>query len=164
MILKPLPEGVRNNITRANAVSERKKSLKNFDVFSFAVWTNVKRKRASDDEKNQEHRNIAPLRLQPRSYNNTFWVQSMSFVMSHYDLAFENQTVVYCRNCCWPKIVYKTPIEFILNSNLKLSLTTNKQFQSISWYSTPKQISLVQTQKLPRDLVPFQRTHIFPSL
>ena len=38
-------------------------------TFSFAVRTNIKRKRASDDEtKNQEHHNIAPLSLQLRSY------------------------------------------------------------------------------------------------
>ena len=33
-------------VTRANAVSERKKSFRKFDFFSFAVWTNVKRKKS----------------------------------------------------------------------------------------------------------------------
>ena len=42
----------------------------NFDFFSFAVWTNVKRKdRQTTKQKNQEHRNIAPLSLKLRSYN-----------------------------------------------------------------------------------------------
>ena len=31
-------------------ITERKKSFRKFDIFSFAVWTNVKRKRASDEE------------------------------------------------------------------------------------------------------------------
>ena len=53
-----------------NAVCERNKSFRKFDFFSFAVWTNVKQKRASDDEtkKNQDHRNMATLSLQLRSY------------------------------------------------------------------------------------------------
>ena len=41
---------MRNDVTRANAVSERKKSLRKFQFFSFAVRKYVKRKRASDDE------------------------------------------------------------------------------------------------------------------
>ena len=43
---------MRNDVTRANAVSERKKSFRKLDFFSFAVWTNVKRKRASEETKN----------------------------------------------------------------------------------------------------------------
>ena len=35
-----------NDATRANAVSERKKSFRKFDFFSFAVWTNVKQKKS----------------------------------------------------------------------------------------------------------------------
>ena len=46
-----------------------KKSFRKFDLYSFAVLTNVKGKKASDDEtKNQDHRNIGPLSLQLRSY------------------------------------------------------------------------------------------------
>ena len=41
---------MRNDDTRANAASERKKSFKKFDLFSFAVWKNVQRKTPSDDE------------------------------------------------------------------------------------------------------------------
>ena len=37
---------MRNDVTRANAVSERKKSFRKCDFFSFAVWTNVKRKKS----------------------------------------------------------------------------------------------------------------------
>ena len=40
---------MRKNVTQANAVSETKKSFRKFD-FRFALKTNVRRKRASDDE------------------------------------------------------------------------------------------------------------------
>ena len=36
-------EWARNNVTRAIAVSERKKSFRKFDFSSFAVWTNAKK-------------------------------------------------------------------------------------------------------------------------
>ena len=38
---------MRNDVTRGNAVGERKKSFIKFDFFSFAVWTNVKRKKSA---------------------------------------------------------------------------------------------------------------------
>ena len=50
---------MRNDVTRANAVSERKNSFRKFDFFSFAVRTNVKRKRASDD-KTKQHSRASP--------------------------------------------------------------------------------------------------------
>ena len=50
---------MRNDVTRANGVSERKKSFRKFDFFSFAVWTNVKRKRASEDE-TKKHSRTSP--------------------------------------------------------------------------------------------------------
>ena len=61
---------MRNDVTRTNAVSERKKSFRKFDFFSVAVWTNVKRKRSvrRRNKKNQEHCNIATLSSQLRSY------------------------------------------------------------------------------------------------
>ena len=43
-----------NDVTRANAVSERKNSFRKFDFFSFAVWTNVKRKK-SVRRRNKKH-------------------------------------------------------------------------------------------------------------
>ena len=57
---------MRNDLTRANAVSESKKSFRKFQTFSFAIWTNTKRKRASDDETNKK--NIAG---QVLTYNST---------------------------------------------------------------------------------------------
>ena len=41
---------MRIDVTHANAVSEMKNSFRKFDFFSFAKGTNIKRKRASDDE------------------------------------------------------------------------------------------------------------------
>ena len=45
---------MKNDVTRANAVSERKKSFRKFDFFSFAVCTNVKRKK-SVRRRNKKH-------------------------------------------------------------------------------------------------------------
>ena len=41
---------MKNDIMRANAVSESKKSFRKFEFSSFAVRTNVKRKKASEGE------------------------------------------------------------------------------------------------------------------
>ena len=49
MILKSLVARMRNGVTRANAVSEGKKSFRKFDFFSFAL-IKCKTKKGSDDE------------------------------------------------------------------------------------------------------------------
>ena len=43
----------KTEVTRANAVSERKKSIRKIDFFSFAVSTNVKRKKNVRTKKKQ---------------------------------------------------------------------------------------------------------------
>ena len=48
---------MRNDVTRANAVSERKKSFRKFDFFSFALSTNVKRKRVRRRNKKHSRKN-----------------------------------------------------------------------------------------------------------
>ena len=49
----------------------------NLTFFSFAVWTNVKRKKSvRQNKKNQEHRNIASLSLQLRSYKKDFCIKN----------------------------------------------------------------------------------------
>ena len=58
---------MRNDVTRANAVSERKKSFRKFDFFSFAVWTNVKRKKRRQTMK--QKKNIAGQVLTHNSKN-----------------------------------------------------------------------------------------------
>ena len=47
---------MRNDVTSANAVSERKKSFRTFDFFSFAVWTNIKTKK---ERQTTKQKNIA---------------------------------------------------------------------------------------------------------
>ena len=57
---------MRNDVTRANAVSERKKSFRKFEFFRFAVWTNVKRKKSV---RRRNKRNIAGQVLTYKSKN-----------------------------------------------------------------------------------------------
>ena len=57
---------MRNNVMRAKAVSERKKSFRKFDFFSFVVWTNVKRKK---ERQTTKQKNIAGQVLTHNSKN-----------------------------------------------------------------------------------------------
>ena len=57
---------MKNDVTRASTFIEWK-SFREFDLQLCCV-NKCKMKKASDDEKNQEHRNIAPHSLQLRSY------------------------------------------------------------------------------------------------
>ena len=50
---------MKNDVMHANAVSERRKSFRKFDFFSLAVWTNVKRKKAPDNE-TKNHSRTSP--------------------------------------------------------------------------------------------------------
>ena len=51
---------MRNDVTRAIAVSERNKSFWKFDFFSFSVWTNVKRKKSVRRRNKKKHSRTSP--------------------------------------------------------------------------------------------------------
>ena len=89
-----------NDVTRANAVSERKKSFRKFDYFNFAVWKKVKTKKVMRLNKNLAGR--IPETTKSRTVNIlTVLIHVLQYLLS----ILKQQQEEYNEKTNWQKLI-----------------------------------------------------------